>query len=107
MGSGCPRLAHIGPARSAIDVVVMVQREPDKAAIRRLRRLHRTLAHLGGLGGQLHCLYVPVQNVPDPARLYPYWAGDRMTHRARLARRIMRCGVQRLSRLDPGGPATG
>ena len=32
------------PARSDIDVVVMVEREPDKAAVKKLRRLHESLA---------------------------------------------------------------
>jgi predicted nucleotidyltransferase len=37
------------PARSDIDVIVMVEREPDNAAIPELRRLHATLAsRLGG-----------------------------------------------------------
>jgi predicted nucleotidyltransferase len=67
------------PARSDIDVVVMVQREPDKAAIGELKRLHTTLAASGGAAGRLHCLYVPVETAADPERLCTYWFGDRMT----------------------------
>lgn len=67
------------PARSDIDVVVMVEREPDKVAIRDIQQLHVALASLGGAVDRLHCLYVPVETAADPDRLCPYWFGDRMT----------------------------
>ena len=67
------------PARSDIDVVVMVQREPDRAAIRELAQLHTALAGSGGAVGRLHCLYVPVPGAADPVSLRTYWFGDRMT----------------------------
>jgi len=67
------------PARSDIDLVVMVQREPDEAAMGELRQLHATLAGTGDSAGRLHCLYVPVQTAADPERLCTYWFGDRMT----------------------------
>ena len=67
------------PARSDIDVVVIVQREPDQAAIKELRQLHTTLAGSGGAAGRLHCLYVPVETAADPAPLRTYWFGDWMT----------------------------
>jgi predicted nucleotidyltransferase len=67
------------PARSDIDVVVMVEREPDKAAIQELQQLHIALASLGGAVDRLHCLYVPVETASDPDRLHAYWFGDRMT----------------------------
>jgi predicted nucleotidyltransferase len=67
------------PARSDIDVIVMVEREPDKAAIQELRQLHLGLASPGGAVDRLHCLYVPVETAADPARLHAYWFGDRMT----------------------------
>jgi hypothetical protein len=68
------------PARSDIDVVVMVQREPDKAAISDLRQLHTSLAGSGGgAAGRLHCLYIPIETAADPAPLRTYWYGDRMT----------------------------
>lgn len=67
------------PARSDIDVLVMVRREPDQAAISELRQLHLTLAGSGGAAGRLHCLYVPVEAAADPAPLRTYWFGDRMT----------------------------
>jgi hypothetical protein len=67
------------PARSDIDVVVMVEREPDKAAIQELQQLHMALASLGGAIDRLHCLYVPVETASDPDRLHAYWFGDRMT----------------------------
>jgi predicted nucleotidyltransferase len=67
-------------ARSDIDVVVMVEREPDKAAITELRRLHESLAGSGGVVDRLHCLYVPADSSSyDPGRLHVYWYGDRMT----------------------------
>lgn len=66
------------PARSDIDVVVMVEHEPDKAAVAELRDLHMTLANLPG-ASQLHCLYVPVETAYDPDRLHAYWFGDQMT----------------------------
>jgi hypothetical protein len=67
------------PARSDIDVVVMVEREPDQAAIRDLRELHAGLARPGGAADRLHCLYVPAEAAADPDRLHAYWFGDRMT----------------------------
>lgn len=68
------------PARSDIDVVVMVEREPDKAAIGELRRLHGALAGSGGVVDRLHCLYVPADSPShDPDRLHAYWYGTRMT----------------------------
>ena len=68
------------PARSDIDVVVMVEREPDRTAIEELRRLHEALAGSGGVVDRLHCLYVPVDSpVHDPDRLHAYWYGTRMT----------------------------
>ena len=71
------------PARSDIDVIVMVEREPGNAAISELRRLHEALAALAGSGGvadRLHCLYVPADSaVHDPDRLHAYWFGTRMT----------------------------
>ncbi len=66
-------------ARSDIDVVVLLDREPDEAAVRGLRELHAEVARLGGAAGQLHCLYVAAEHACDPDRLCPYWFGDRMT----------------------------
>lgn len=67
------------PARSDIDLVVMVRREPDQAAIGELKQLHTELAASGGVAGRLHCLYVSLETAADPERLCPYWFGDRMT----------------------------
>ena len=67
------------PARSDIDVMVMLDREPDKAAVRELGKLHAEVARLGGAAGQLHCLYVATGHASDPGRLCTYWFGDRMT----------------------------
>jgi Nucleotidyltransferase domain len=67
------------PARSDIDVVVMLDREPDEAAVRELGTLHAGVARSGGAAGALHCLYVAAEHVPDPGRLCTYWFGDRMT----------------------------
>jgi predicted nucleotidyltransferase len=74
------------PARSDIDVIVMVEREPDNTAISELRRLHEALTALaalagpGGVADRLHCLYVPADSaVHDPDRLHAYWFGTRMT----------------------------
>ena len=67
------------PARSDIDVVVMVAREPDTAAIQELTQLHMILASQGDAAGRLHCLYVPAESGPDPAHLHTYWHGNRMT----------------------------
>jgi predicted nucleotidyltransferase len=66
-------------ARSDIDVVVMLDREPDAAATRELAELHAGVAALGGAAGQLHCLYVAAEHAADPDRLCAYWFGDRMT----------------------------
>jgi Nucleotidyltransferase domain len=67
------------PAASDIDVIVMLEREPDQAALRELARLHADVAKPGGPAKQLHCLYVPADAGPDPVRLHHYWFGDRMT----------------------------
>jgi len=67
-------------ARSDIDVLVMVEREPDKTTIGELRRLHEALAGSGGVADRLHCLYVPAGSPShDPDRLHAYWYGTRMT----------------------------
>lgn len=67
------------PAASDIDVVVLVQREPDEAMTRELAELHAALAGTGGPAGQLHCLYVAASSAADPEPLRTYWFGDRMT----------------------------
>ena len=96
------------PARSDIDVVVMLDREPDEAAVRELRRLHAEVAGSGGAAGQLHCLYVAAGHASDPERLCPYWFGDRMTQwqmkvmtQAELADRI-RVSYVRLNEIVNG-----
>jgi hypothetical protein len=68
------------PACSDIDVIVMVEREPEKAALAELARLHEALATSGGAAQRLNCLYVPVAAGSDPDRLHNYWFGNRMTH---------------------------
>jgi predicted nucleotidyltransferase len=72
------------PARSDIDVVVLLDREPDPAAVRELTQLHaEVITAVGAAGaraaGQLHCLYVAAEHAADPDRLCTYWFGDRMT----------------------------
>jgi predicted nucleotidyltransferase len=67
------------PARSDIDVLVMVEREPDKAAIGELSQLHSALASSDDPAGRLHCLYASAQDAADPALLRTYWYGDQMT----------------------------
>jgi predicted nucleotidyltransferase len=66
-------------ARSDIDVLVLLESEPDQAAIGELRELHTALASSDDPAGRLHCLYVSAQDAADPARLRPYWYGDHMT----------------------------
>jgi hypothetical protein len=68
------------PACSDIDVIVMVEREPDKAALGELARLHEALASSAGAAERLNCLYVSVEAGSDPDRLHNYWFGNRMTH---------------------------
>jgi predicted nucleotidyltransferase len=67
------------PARSDIDVLVMVEREPDEAAISELRELHTALASADDPAGRLHCLYASAGDAADPALLRTYWYGTRMT----------------------------
>ena len=67
------------PARSDIDVLVLLAREPDKAAIGDLRELHTALAGEADPAGRLHCLYASAQDAADPALLRTYWYGDQMT----------------------------
>lgn len=59
-------------ARSDIDVVVMLDREPDEAAVRGLGKLHAEVARFGGAAEQLHCLYVAAEHASDPDRLCTY-----------------------------------
>jgi hypothetical protein len=63
-------------ARSDIDVVVMLDREPDEAAVRGLGKLHAEVARFGGAAGQLHCLYVAAGHASDPDRLCPLSGPD-------------------------------
>jgi hypothetical protein len=67
------------PARSDIDVVVLLDREPDPASVRALSQMHSELATVAAAAGQLHCLYVAAEHASDPDRLCTYWFGDRMT----------------------------
>jgi predicted nucleotidyltransferase len=67
------------PSASDIDVVVLVEREPDQAMTAELKEMHTALAGTGGPAGQLHCLYVAADAASDPERLCTYWFGDRMT----------------------------
>ncbi len=67
------------PARSDIDVLVLLEREPDKGAISELRELHTTLASADDPAGRLHCLYASAGDAADPALLRTYWYGTRMT----------------------------
>ena len=67
------------PAASDIDLVAVLRREPDQAALERLERLHRDLASAGGALGRLNCLYVPAGTLADPERLHHYWYGDQFT----------------------------
>jgi predicted nucleotidyltransferase len=67
------------PTASDIDVIVLVEREPDKAVTQELTELHTALAATSGPAGQLHCLYVAADGVTDAERLCTYWFGDRMT----------------------------
>ena len=65
--------------RSDIDVVVLLDREPDAASVRALGQLHAEVATVAPAAGQLHCLYVAAEHAPDPDRLCTYWFGDRLT----------------------------
>jgi hypothetical protein len=67
------------PACSDMDLVAVTEREPDKAALRRLRRLHLGLASAGGAATRLNCLYVPVGLLADPEHLHHYWYEDHFT----------------------------
>ncbi len=67
------------PACSDIDVVVILERDPDQAAIGELKQLHTALACRGGVASRLHRLYVPVETAADAQALRTYWFGDQMT----------------------------
>lgn len=64
------------PARSDIDLIVMLQREPDKAAVEQLTQLHESLASSCPAAERLHCLYISAEAGPDPVRLRTYWFGE-------------------------------
>lgn len=64
------------PACSDIDVIVMLEREPDKASLQELAQLHVAVASSSPAAARLHCLYVPVEAGSDPDRLHNYWYGD-------------------------------
>jgi predicted nucleotidyltransferase len=76
-GSLCT--GDFSPAHSDIDVLVLLEREPDKAAIGELIQLHTALASEDDPAGRLHCLYASAQDAADPALLRTYWYGDQMT----------------------------
>src|SRR5260370_25444502 len=61
------------PACSDIDVIVMVKREPDRAALGELARLHKALASSGGAAERLNCLYVAVQAGAGPGPPPNHW----------------------------------
>jgi predicted nucleotidyltransferase len=67
------------PARSDLDVVVLLDREPDEAVVAELGKLHAEIAQSGRAAWQLHCLYVAVEHASDADRLCTYWFGDRVT----------------------------
>jgi predicted nucleotidyltransferase len=67
------------PATSDIDVIAVVDSEPDKAERDRLQEFHLELASAGGACARLNCLYVPAGSLSDPERLHTYWFGDRFT----------------------------
>lgn len=67
------------PARSDIDLVAVIERPLDGAALQRLTRLHTELASSGGPARRLHCLYVPAAYLGDSLRLHQYWFGNRFT----------------------------
>ena len=96
------------PACSDIDVIVMVEREPDQAALGELARLHEALAGSGGGAERLNCLYVPVEAGSDPDRLHNYWFGNRMTHwqlKVMTQAELTSVGVALYGRLPPPGIA--
>ena len=67
------------PARSDVDVVAILEQDPDEAAVSDLTRMHAALAADGDPAARLHCLYVPAGQAGDPERLCAYWYGSLMT----------------------------
>jgi predicted nucleotidyltransferase len=64
------------PASSDIDVVVLLEREPDQASRQRLEELHQAVAAASAAAERLHCLYVDIETASDPDRLRHYWYGE-------------------------------
>ena len=67
------------PVSSDIDLIAVPERQPDRAALDRLKSLHLDLCRAGGAFTRLNCLYVTAGTLADPHRLHPYWYGDRFT----------------------------
>jgi predicted nucleotidyltransferase len=65
-------------AASDVDVVVLLDREPDQTEVASLEQMHRSLLSADPRR-QLHCLYAAAAHAADPERLCTYWFGDRMT----------------------------
>ena len=64
------------PASSDIDVVILLEREPDQASLERLAQLHQAVAAASPAAERLHCLYVDMEAGSDPDRLHHYWYGE-------------------------------
>jgi hypothetical protein len=66
------------PERSDLDLVAVLEREPERADLVALGALHTALAKEFPAGARLHCLYVTAADIGDPDREWPYWADQKM-----------------------------
>ena len=70
------------PERSDLDLVAVLERDPDPGELTALGALHTALAGEFPAGGRLHCLYVTAADIGDADREWPYWADQKMRHKA-------------------------
>src|SRR6476660_1432473 len=66
------------PERSDLDLVAVLEREPEPADLVALGALHTALAKEFPAGARLHCLYVTAADIGDADREWPYWAEQKL-----------------------------
>jgi hypothetical protein len=74
------------PAVSDLDLVAVTRGPLGAGQQRQLRQIHRRLVASEPLAARLHCVYVPVGDLPDIAARHVTWA-------ARTLFRRQRCGA--------------
>ncbi|MFV0126255.1 nucleotidyltransferase domain-containing protein [Streptomyces sp. HMX112] len=69
------------PGRSDLDLIAVLDRPCPPAEERRLAEVHERLGEAGPLAAKLHCSYVAVAELDDPARPHLTWAHEEFLRR--------------------------